>query len=458
MILRRVGVRSQRIRVGFMALLALSASSEKALAQNWSFDARTIALGGVGGTGNLATKMIDEQRDYRSIVLPFGLIQVLKNRNIFDPNSKEFDLVRSVEYAASPFHYIVGRNTSNTGQAAFATDIRNATLSRDLAKYKGFTPATELLSEGLAAPNFGGTIKLRKDAGGGFQGIYVGAGPYFSMHASGTIDPGLRGVLSSGVNVKNAVFPISNMNEGQLALAVTGGYRGRFGWAAGVGSGSEREGLYVAANYNYLHGFRYENIDMTIHLDTDNSGLITLAPSTTPIVINRREATGGNGFALDVGVGAVINRWEVGFGANGIANRIDWTGATQTNYTLSSLTSGNSDFKESTTVAIADRRVELPIDYRGNIGYYADRWSATAEVGQGFGGASFHGGFEQRFDRVELRGGARYTTKKWNPTGGIGFNLSQHVSLDVAVFGTNANIERERQMALAVSIRLNHAK
>ena len=76
------------------------------------------------------------------------------------------------------------------------------------------------------------------------------------MHSSANIDRGLTGVLATGVNVRNAQFPMTDASEGQVALAVTGGYRGRFGWPAGVGSGSDREGLYVAANYNYLHGFQ----------------------------------------------------------------------------------------------------------------------------------------------------------------------------------------------------------
>ena len=227
---------------------------------------------------------------------------------------------------------------------------------------------------------------------------------------------------------------------------------------AGLGSGSDRDGIYVAANYNYLHGFQYENIDMTIRFDTDNAGLITLAPTTKPIVINQRKATKGTGFAIDMGVGAVVDRWEVGFGAKGIANRIDWSSLERTNYTLGSLLSGNTNFTQTTAVSIADTRVELPVDYRGNLAYRADRWSAAAEVGHGLGGGSFHGGFEQRFGRVELRAGARYTVSKWNPTGGIGFDLSKRVSLDAAAYGTNTNIERKRQLALAASIRFNHVK
>jgi hypothetical protein len=51
-----------------------------------------------------------------------------------------------------------------------------------------------------------------------------------------------------------------------------------------------------------------------------------------------------------------------------------------------------------------------------------------------------------------------YTVKQWNPTGGIGFDISRRVSLDVAAFGTSANIELKRQVALAASIRLNGIK
>jgi hypothetical protein len=277
------------------------------------------------------------------------------------------------------------------------------------------------------------------------------------MHTAATIDPGLTSLLASSVpvTVPNAQFPISSTSLGQVAIAVSGGYRGRFGWPAGAGSGSDRNGLYVAANYDYLRGFRYEDIGLKIQLDTDSAGLITLAPATSPVVINRRSATSGQGFALDLGLGAVINGWEVGFGANGIANRITWNNMEQTTYSLNSLLSGNGTFMSTQPATVSDTRVELPVDYRGSVAYYTDRWSVRAEGGQGFGGGSFHGGLEQRFNRFALRGGARYTLKQWNPTGGIGFDFSRRVSLDVAAFGTSANIELKHQVALTASIRLN---
>ena len=259
-------------------------------------------------------------------------------------------------------------------------------------------------------------------------------------------------MLSTGVNVRNALLPIANTDTGQAAAVITGGYRARVAWPGG-GSSSMRDGLYVAANYNYLRGFLYEDDGLNLNLATDNAGLLTTGSS---IVINHRHATSGTGMSLDLGVGAVVDRWQVGFGANGIANRINWTGVQQSTLTLASVAAGNGAFVQSVTTPAPDARVELPVDYRGNVTYDAGTWSATAEAGHGFGGGSFHAGVERRLRRLQVRGGARYTFGTWNPTAGAGFDLSRKVSLDVAVFGTNANIERKRQMAIAASIRINH--
>jgi hypothetical protein len=439
------------ICVAFVTLLL----STQVSAQSWSFDARKIGMGG-SSSDNLATEMVEDEKTYRSVVLPFGLFQVLSDFDIFKPGSDKFNIVRSMEYAASPLHYIVGRGTTASGEA-FVTDVRNAELSRDLNRYRGFKPANELKASGLASPTIGRTIKFHERPDGTFHGVHIGAGPYLAMKDIGTIDPKLTEVLASATDVylPNTQFVMTNSSQGQIALAVTGGYRGRFAWPTGVGGGSPREGLYVAADYNYLHGFNYQDAAMTVRLDTDGAGLVTARPGATPIAINYLTAKSGRGMAVDMGVSAVVSRWEFGFGANGIGNRITWTGVDQTTYTLNSLISGDSEFLESPKTRVADTRVELPIDYRGTVEYDADVWSAIGEIGRGFQGTSFHAGLERRYQRIDLRGGARFTNDKWNPTGGVGFNLSPHVSIDVAAFGTTANIERKRQLALAASIRLN---
>lgn len=422
-------------------------------AQNWSFDARNIGLGGIGSTSNVAVDMVDEQRPYRPIVLPFGLIQVLPNWPKMNPTSDEFDLVRTIEYSASPIHWIVGRDDTDTA-SAFITDLRNGELQRDLNVYRGFSPTTNAYAEGLASPNWGKTFKIRSSDGGPFQGVYVGAGPYFSMQTSATIDPALAALFASEtpVYIPNASFQMTNDTQSQVALAITGGYRGRF--AIPGANRKPLEGIYIGANYHYLHGFHYEHFEPKARLDTNAQGLLTVNPRLgLPVTITRTDAESGTGFALDAGVAAVVDRWEVGLGVNGIANRIEWQDAKQTLYALDSLFTGG-EFVDLPSVPIGDTEVELPVDVRGNVAYNADAWTAIAEFGNGYNGTSFRAGYERRFDTIQLRGGARYIKERWEPTGGVGFNLSPGFGIDVGLFSTSANLERTRKLGIGVSLRL----
>ena len=175
------------VRKIVFGLLACSLVAGQASAQNWSFDARKIGLGSPGGDENLATQMIDEARNYGSVVLPFGLFQVMHDFDKLKPTNDQFDLIRTMEYAASPLHYTFGRDKTDSG-SRFVEDIRNAALHRDLNYYRGFVPANQPPAEGLAAPNWGRTIKIARGPGGAFQGVYVGAGPYLSMRSDFSID------------------------------------------------------------------------------------------------------------------------------------------------------------------------------------------------------------------------------------------------------------------------------
>ena len=55
----------------------------------------------------------------------------------------------------------------------------------------------------------------------------------------------------------------------------------------------------------------------------------------------------------------------------------------------------------------------------------------------------------------DVRGGAGYSRELWNPSVGVGLNMSDRVALDVAVYGNSANVERKRNPAIAVSLRFN---
>jgi len=438
-----------------VCLLVCTLKSAPALAQNWSFDARTVGMGGVGSTSNIAQSMIDEQRPYKPIVLPFGLMQVLPNLPKVDPTSDDFDLVRAIEYSASPIHYIVGRDDTNTA-SAFITDLRKGELNRDLNTYRGFNPATSVTAEGLASPNWGYTFKIKKSPNGAFQGVYAGGGLYFSMKTAAEIDPALAAVFSSPtpVYVPNTSFTMSNNTESQFGMAITGGYRGRFALPGRTGGPNGLEGLYVGVNLHALHGFNYEHFEPNARLDTNAQGLLFVNPAKGfPVTITRDTSTSGSGFAVDTGVAAVVGKWEIGLGVNGIANRINWSNAEQTDYVLDSLFAGG-DFRDLPTVPIGSVRVELPVDTRANATYNAGPWSATTEYGHGYNGNTFRVGYEHLYDRYAFRGGARYVKERWEPTGGIGYNFSNRLGLDLGFFSTSANLERQRHLAIAVSLRI----
>lgn len=171
------------VRLLLVALLALysavAAGASSAFAQGWSGDSRRIAMGGAGTSENLASRMVEEEGGYFVIPLPLGLFQVLKSRDIFDPDSDEFDLVRSIEYAASPLHLVANRDGTGTG-VTLVNDLTNGQLSRDLNAYRGFVPVTQPVAYGLAAPNWGKTIRVYKSTTT-THGVYVGAGPYLSI-------------------------------------------------------------------------------------------------------------------------------------------------------------------------------------------------------------------------------------------------------------------------------------
>ena len=452
---------AMRIRKLTFSILVFGLLPGTIWAQSYSGDARKIAMGATGYSQNIAAEMIEEERQSRSFVIPLGLIQLLQNTNRFDPGDDSFNPVVVMEYAANPLHFIFNRDSGDIG-GRFVKDIVNGKPSRDLNAYRGFVPAGELLAEGLANPNWGKTFKLRRRANGSYQGFYIGVGPYISARTKFTVDQDLIEIFSSSTDIykPNENILIEDQTIGQLALAITGGYRARFSLPGSYrNKPASRNGIYVGVNYHYLHGFRYEQGDLALQFDTDAQGLVTLNPATTPVALNYKSARSGKGFAMDVGIGAVIDNWEFGFGANGIANRINWEDFTFKQFRLDSWSINGAEFTEHRMPAeISKLKVELPVEYAANAGYHLRNCSVAVEISRGFQGTGFHGGVEYRLGAFELRGGARYGLDRWHPSGGVGLNLGKRFSIDVAGFGTTTNVERRLKPGIALSLRFNRVE
>jgi len=449
-----------------LLIVGVGCAATPAFAQNWMTDARQIGMGGVGGSDNIASKMIESPEGAHStFVVPLGLFQIFQDIDIYNPNSDSFDPIRAVENVVAPLHYTFDRNGTGTGME-FINDLLDGRLATDLNTYKGFIPTTQPVAYGLWAPNWGVTIPVYK-VGKTRQSIYVGGGMYLPFRGAITVDDQLQQILSSDTNVyiPNAQFSIVGAVRAEVPVALTGGYRGRFEVKKG---GSDRDGLYLSVNFNYLRGFAYEDTLMTLRLNTDNNGMLTIPSSGfNPLDVVRVYSNKGRGFAMDVGGAYVVNRVEFGFGINGLANHIDWSGVKTVRYSLSNVINGSGDFVDSPVTATTDRRVEQPIEYVGSTGYHADRWQVSGEIGKRtssyapdeghLGSTWFHAGAEYRFGLLEPRVGGFYSRERWTPAVGLGLNFGKF-GIDAAAFSNDSNVERYRHPSFAVSLRFGNLR
>jgi hypothetical protein len=436
------------MRVATLAVVIVLLHPSPGAAQAWNIDARTVGMAGIAGDQNVFAAAVAESREGRSFVVPLGLIQALLDKNTFNTSSRDFDPARLVEYAGNPLHLQFGRSRSSAG-ASFVHDVRNSSLSRDLNDYRGFVPAS-FAANGMASPKWGHSFALNKAGSGPRHSIYGGGGPQLALQTRLHADPILVDVLGADAPayVGRQRFGIDNQTTGQLVAAMTGGYRGRFPLAATT------DEAFVSLNVNYLHGIRYEEIDLALRLETDESGHLSSETGAPPLAFDRNVSSKGRGMSLDVGAGFVAGRWEVGVSASNLAHRLTWRNLTQRTYSLNSLFSGLGRFDTTSPIPLADVRSSVPVDYRGNLAFRGRTLSLQSEIGREFDRLSFRGGVEHALSRIHTRVAAAYVDDTWHPTAGLSVGLSRRLWIDLAGFTTSANVERQQRFALATSIRI----
>jgi hypothetical protein len=376
---------------------------------------------------------------------------------VFYPNREDFDFSRAVEFGTSPLHFVFGRSDDITARSLFR-DLVQARLQPDLNDYRGegFDPPLITSAEGLMAMTWGHTFMLH-EGDRSFQGIYVGAGPYLAALANADFDAEFETLLNSSTDryVRTASMGIGGGETDELALDITGSYRARFPLFAEDAPGASRNGLYVQANYHHLQGFRFDEFDAQLKLDTDANGFLVPDPPETPFTLQWHTSSKGVGLALDFGVAFVINRWDFGAGVSGVANRITWRDITRHELALVSLFNGTEFVHVKLPPTDLTTRVELPVTYTGDLSYHRDAWSAYTEYSNGLGGTNFRVGLEYRLGVIELRGAGRHSQGKWYPSAGAGFNLTRSFGVDAAVFGTRTFLEPHPHVGLAISLRFD---
>jgi hypothetical protein len=213
--------------------------------------------------------------------------------------------------------------------------------------------------------------------------------------------------------------------------------------------------MYVAANYHHLQGFRYDDFDARLQLDTDTNGLLVPDPPERPFELEWNTSNRGVGLSMDFGVAFVVNRWDFGFGVSGVANRITWRDITRHEVALVSLFNGNEFVHFKVPRGGDEVRTDVPVTYTGDLAYHRDSWSAYTEYSEGLGGTNFRAGLEKRLGGIELRGAGRYSQGSWYPSGGVGFNLTRSFGIDAGLYGTKTFLEAEPHVGLAISLRFD---
>ena len=487
-----------------------------AAAQHWTFDAREIGLGGARENTSLASTIVPERRPYRSILIPLRLIPVLKDLDVYNPLTDDFDPIRAITNVLNPFHHTFDPGKPS-GQVQLFNALLGFALNRDIDVYlAGLLPDIEVLgidrggaqhtgprgssalgalrappvdlaavdpesfrislaqstwtqpydSVDLLAENWGRTFPVR-DSGDVKHAFYVGAGPYLSYQSETALDAAFgayvdvaRTRLSTPTVGATVEMGIEHDSYAQLAVALTGGYRGR--WPVAGRPTTGREGIYVAVNTHYLHGFAYEHVGAAYRLEADSARPFGSADKdpVSPGLIERLTSRRGHGFAVDAAVAFAIGRWDFGVGATGLMNRITWTDVRRgaVPVTTENLYEGFGEGAGAPLLepaeALGSRRVALPMSYTADASYHRRTWTALTNYKRGFLGHYAHAGVEYRLPSLELRAGGRFAGDRWHPAGGVGFELSPGWHLDVGAFGTSLNPERKRTLALALSFRM----
>ena len=303
---------------------------------------------------------------------------------------------------------------------------------------------------------WGKTFMLHEDDRS-FQGIYVGAGPYLATQAFFEFDSELEKILSGSGNtyIPSASLGLGGGETDQLALDITGSYRARFPLFARDGAGASRNGMYVAANYHHLQGFRFDEFDAKLQLDTDSNGLVSPDPPEMPFMLEWQTSSKGWGLSPDFGVAFVVNRWDFGAGVSGVAqpDQVERHHSTrgrpcesrqrQRVYPRQAAPHPHDDSIRAASHLYRRRRLSQ--------GCVVCLLGVLAR----FRGTNFRTSLEYRLGGVELRGAGRYSQGSWYPSGGAGFNLTRNFGIDAGLYGTRTFLEAKAHVGLAISLRFD---
>lgn len=436
----------RRLICFFAATAALVAFAGGADAQ--TFSARRLGMGGVlvphsGGSeeSNVALRAMPRPvADEASITLPLGLVALLQDKPVLDPDDPEFNAWELANTLFNP-PWNLQMGTPDAPSNDITVSIARDRLSVNLGEISSMFPSqSSTLGIQVGGPAFGF----------GVRGAFAEIAPLVHARNELRMNDALHGVLADGADFTTRTrYEATNAGLGEAAAGVRLGWAGRvLGVAAGDTSGGPA--LLVGARVKLLRGLAYGDADHVASFTTGDT-LFSDSPVGVDVIGRMRTAgpaDGGFGAGFDLGLVWAAPGLQLGVGVNDVSTALDW----RVRESVSRRDSVTGEVHNYTTADGVRWTSHVPAVVTAHAAWMGDRHTLAADVVSDEIGTVAHAGLERWWGPFATRAGVRMDRERavqWS--GGLGVKLGR-LGLDVAAATHTRNLMREEQSELAVGL------
>lgn len=410
-----------------------------------TFSARRMAMGGVilsgapgGDAANVAYRAVPSSPGAPSeIALPLGLISLIANPPVFDPDDPEFNI-----YELANTLYNPPWNLQLTKTQAPSSDITVAvgknSLAVDLGDIASVFPKEDSRVAGvLNGPSFGL----------GWGGAFVALAPLVHYDNNLHLNDALQGALGDGDAFQTQTeYALFDHARGEAAVGVHLGMARRL-YVADAEPGAPA--FYGGARLKLMRGLAYGDADNKVAFTTSDTLFATDPVDVNYLGMLRDAGPDGGGFGsgLDVGGAWTSNGFEFGLGINDIGTRLHWhvresmvTSDSVGNYSRQTLRDDVAFTSKVPTTAVA------------NVAFTTGPWVIAADAIRGLHSTTGHAGVERWWGPIATRTGLGIDDyRKVQIGGGVGVKFGR-MGLDLAAATHSRNLSRERGAELALGV------
>ena len=433
-----------------VALLLLAMVPASSHAQFMS--ARRLGMGGapVPGSGpgadgvNVAYRAVPRPaHGSRSLSLPIGLVPLLAERPVLDPDDPDFNALELANlFMAGPWNYSL--NSPAPPSNDIGVSIGRNSLAVDLGDVGQLLPRE--------TSRYAVVARLPLLAFG-YRRAFVGVSPL--IHAENALElnaPLQRALIDGEAFAPLTRYEVTDDALGQAAV------QGMLGWAQPLwippnDPQGGRSGLYGGVRARLIRGLAYADARSVAGFTTADTLFGDDAVEVAYSSYLRTATPGGGGFGqgFDAGLVLVAGRTEIGLAVNDIATRLDW----RVRERIVQDDSLTGDVVETT---IAEGRPwTSTIPASGQLTattHVAGFLLAAAATRDALGRTTACLGVERWLGRFALRTGAsRDLQHQIQTSGGIGVRFGRF-GLDAGIATHSRNLTHERSTELAAGFAL----